>query len=275
MSDVPQKHKAATPVAETTTDSLQVVREKMQSRMVETVTRERELDEKKRKHVKEMQHLLLQIEKALDTCQRIFDTAEKQRDRLDPDTRRWIRSFRSVERLLQNILKAHRVSPDEQHRDTYIVEDGATDPLQVVRERMQSQLVKAAETKRDIHDQNLTQVNQMKGLLLQIVEVIDTCQRIFDAAQKQRDRLEQDTQRWIRSFRSVQRLLQNILKDHGVRAVKTLDFMFDPQWHTVVGTVIDKQHPDTYIVEEVSKGYLWGNNVLLRTADVIVVRNEG
>ncbi len=62
--------------------------------------------------------------------------------------------------------------------------------------------------------------------------------------------------------------LRDMLAGHGIRAIEA-DGAFDPNLHEAVGTVPSVEEPDGYIVNEVMRGYLWGD-VVLRAARVQV-----
>lgn len=160
----------------------------------------------------------------------------------------------------------------KEHKTETEASEGASENLTRVHEKLTDLLVMNAERKREVEDQAEGHRREMERLLQQLVEVLDTLEQVFAAASEQEETMDPITRRWVNSFRSVERLLQNILRQHGVVPIKTLDSMFDPAWHTIVDVVPDPSHPNEYIVEESSKGYLWRGNVL-RRAKVVAVRN--
>ena len=62
--------------------------------------------------------------------------------------------------------------------------------------------------------------------------------------------------------------LRDMLAGHGIRAIDA-DGPFDPNLHEAVSTVPSVEMPDGQIVNEVLRGYLWGD-VVLRAARVQV-----
>lgn len=114
--------------------------------------------------------------------------------------------------------------------------------------------------------------DELKQILLDVIEVDDAFERILKAAGDFEDKMERSTKRWIANFRAIRRQLQRVLSHHGVIEIETLDQTFDPRWHSVYELVRNPQESDETIVELVKRGYVWRNSVL-RRAEVVVVRN--
>lgn len=124
----------------------------------------------------------------------------------------------------------------------------------------------AAEAKRE-------EEKRLEKLLLEILDAIDGFERVFRAVQAKEGEVTKQMKIWLGNFRTIRRLLDNILDEQGVTPIVNVDQGFDPQWHKAAETVADPSRPDGTIAEEIRKGYLRGKNIL-RKSEVVVVRNE-
>ncbi len=145
--------------------------------------------------------------------------------------------------------------------------------LAAMQEGVRALIQRGAEAERALAEGQRRQEDELRRLLLEVVEVSDAFERLFATADEMGDRVDAATRRWLRNFQTVHRLLQRLLQRHGVAEVETLDGMFDPVWHTVAEVVSDPERPDGTIVKVLRKGYGWRNQVL-RPAEIIAVRNE-
>jgi molecular chaperone GrpE len=113
---------------------------------------------------------------------------------------------------------------------------------------------------------------EKKATLLQMVGVLDAFDRVFNniaAKEKDADKL---TKIWLGNFRSIRRLVESTLKESGVLKIEAPGGKAIPGFHTVVETVENPELENDTIVEELERGYLWGEEVL-RKASVKVVKN--
>ena len=65
----------------------------------------RELKDKEREHTNATQRLLLELLEVSDAFERVLQSAREQGDQLDPAAKRWINSFRTVDRLLGRAMR--------------------------------------------------------------------------------------------------------------------------------------------------------------------------
>jgi len=103
-----------------------------------------------------------------------------------------------------------------------------------------------------------------REILLRILEVVDS----FDRALEQASGLPESL---AEGFHVIRRQLRNILKVEGVTPMETLGQVFDPDLHEAVASVGDDKQTSGTIVAELSRGYLWQDE-LLRPAKVSVAR---
>jgi molecular chaperone GrpE len=114
---------------------------------------------------------------------------------------------------------------------------------------------------------------EMKSRLLGLVEVVDAFDRVFANIGAKENDADKQTKIWIGNFRSVRKRMEALLKEAGVSKIESLKDKATPGLHTVVETVEDPDAEDDIIVEELERGYLWGEEVL-RKASVKVVANK-
>jgi molecular chaperone GrpE len=101
-----------------------------------------------------------------------------------------------------------------------------------------------------------------REILLKILEVVDS----FDRALQQTSGLPESL---TEGFHVISRQLRSILNGEGVTPMETLGLAFDPELHEAVATVGDESQTSGTIVAELSRGYLWQDE-LLRPAKVSV-----
>jgi len=115
--------------------------------------------------------------------------------------------------------------------------------------------------------------DRTKKLLLSLLDIMDSFERVFDAVHNKPDLVTKQMKKWIANFRTIHRMLRQVLSDQGVTRIENLDQGFDPQWHKVLETVDDPAQEEGAITEEVKAGYVW-HGVILRKAEVMVVRHD-
>lgn len=133
-------------------------------------------------------------------------------------------------------------------------------------------LREAAELKLAASEAKRAEEKRIEKLLLQILDANDGFERVFRGVQSKEDQVTKQMKIWLGNFRTVRRLLENILEEHGVTPIQNLDQGFDPQWHKAAETIADASRAEGTIVEEIRRGYLRGKEIL-RKSDVVVVHN--
>ncbi len=109
--------------------------------------------------------------------------------------------------------------------------------------------------------------------LLETLDILDAFDRVFRNIHQKEDQITKQMKIWINNFRTVRRMLEKMLTEHGVTPILNLDGGFDPVWHRAIETVNDPSRPDGFIIEQARCGYLW-NGTTLRKAEVVIVRND-
>jgi molecular chaperone GrpE (heat shock protein) len=114
---------------------------------------------------------------------------------------------------------------------------------------------------------------QMKGFLLELVEVMDACDTYFASIQPREAEAEALAQTWLGYFRRVHRKLERALERFGVSRIRAADGKALPGYHTIEESRPAPGAEDDTILEESKKGYLWRGEVL-RKAIVVTARAE-
>ncbi len=140
---------------------------------------------------------------------------------------------------------------------------------QTLAQQLHSYKERLAEQKRDTERKMLMEILDVYDRLtagLQVLQNYRPVDALFNHSKKQ-------DIRFIKSLRegqqmSVQRLEQ-VLQSHQVRAIETQGKILDPQTMTAVATVSNEKLLQGMVVEELRKGFYYGDD-LLRLAEVKV-----
>ena len=103
-----------------------------------------------------------------------------------------------------------------------------------------------------------------REILLKILDVVDSFDRALEQTAGLPDSLAE-------GFQVISRQLQNILRGEGVTPMDTLGQAFDPELHEAIATVGVGSETSGTIVAELSRGYLWQDE-LLRPAKISVAQ---
>lgn len=104
-----------------------------------------------------------------------------------------------------------------------------------------------------------------KDLLTKLLGVKDNIERALHYGEN----AEIGTEGIIEGVRLTQYQLEQVLQQEGVQTIETHGKPFDPHLEEAVQSVNDPNVPDHTVVQEVRKGYTYGDEVL-RPAQVIV-----
>ncbi len=78
---------------------------------------------------------------------------------------------------------------------------------------------------------------------------------------------------WLEGVKLIQRKLVNLLESEGVKAVETVDAVFNPLEHEAVGTAETTEYPPGYVTQALRPGYRLHDRVI-QPAQVIVARES-
>lgn len=114
----------------------------------------------------------------------------------------------------------------------------------------------------------------VKRFLIELIEVVDAFENIFNRLAIKESTLNKETKILVNNFKTVYKLLMRALKSFNVSPIEiTIGEKINPYWHKVVETeeCLDKENET--IIKEIKRGYLWRGK-LLRTTEVSVVKNK-
>jgi molecular chaperone GrpE len=116
-----------------------------------------------------------------------------------------------------------------------------------------------ANFKRRQEDQLKLQRDMIKADVLQgVISALDDMDLAFQNVPQQ---LDGQLIGWVEGFRLVQRKLDRVLDDQGVRMINTTG-EFDPNLHEAVSYEESDEHAEGQIIAELRKGYQIGNRVI-------------
>ena len=102
----------------------------------------------------------------------------------------------------------------------------------------------------------------LRNFLVPLLDVIDDLERSLKAA-------ETEQSSFVDGVRAVRDKFLRVLDSQGVRPFQSVGQPFDPSQHEAVGTAPAEGHPQGTVVQEIQRGYRWGDD-LLRSARVVV-----
>jgi molecular chaperone GrpE len=102
----------------------------------------------------------------------------------------------------------------------------------------------------------------LRRFLLPLLDVIDDFDRFLNL-------VENETSPFIAGMRVVHGKLLKLLEVEGVRPFESVGQPFDPSIHEAVGTAPPGEYPPGTVVQEIRRGYRWGDE-LLRIPRVVV-----
>lgn len=105
-------------------------------------------------------------------------------------------------------------------------------------------------------------------LMTQLLPVLDDLQRAFVILPAELRNLT-----WIDGVALIERKLEMVLMQHGLKEIEALGKPFDPAQHQSILQEATTEHPDGYILAVLQKGYTFNDRVL-RPAMVKIARNE-
>ncbi len=105
-----------------------------------------------------------------------------------------------------------------------------------------------------------------------ILPILDSFDTIFNYAKNNHLESNETITNWVRTLESLYRRLFSALEKEGLVKIESQGRQLNLSVHEVVETREAPEKPDQLILEELLKGYQYGNRVL-RDAKVVVVKN--
>lgn len=139
-----------------------------------------------------------------------------------------------------------------------------------------------SELERDRRDRQQAHIQAQRDLLLGIIELRDRIEAGLRGVSRYRPgllvRADRRNARFLNSLSEGQeitlRRLDGLLNQHRVQAIEAIGSTLDPQCMRVHSVQHQPQYENGQVVEEISKGYRRGEDIL-RVAEVIVNKIEG
>jgi molecular chaperone GrpE len=127
-----------------------------------------------------------------------------------------------------------------------------------------------------------TRIEAQRGLLLELIELRDRIEAGLRGASRYRPnflaRVSRRNTRFLNSLSEGQeitlRRLDDLLRRYRVQPIETIGSALDPHSMRVHSVRHDPQYENGLVVEEISRGYRLGEDIL-RAAEVIVNKTEG
>ena len=103
-----------------------------------------------------------------------------------------------------------------------------------------------------------------REVILSLLNVLDDFERAYE-------HVEESPASVLEGLGVIHRRLRDLIASQGVTSFESVGEPFDPARHEAVGTVESDDQEEGTVVEEVNRGYRWGDD-LLRPARVRVAR---
>lgn len=76
---------------------------------------------------------------------------------------------------------------------------------------------------------------------------------------------DQTLKNWLYGFKMINSQIFNVLEQEGVKYIESVGKQFDPNLHQSIGFGLDESKEDGIILEEITKGYMYKDRVLVHS----------
>jgi len=94
-----------------------------------------------------------------------------------------------------------------------------------------------------------------REIILSLLEVLDGFDRAFQHVEKHQSSL-------FEGWQAIHRKLLGVLQAQGIAPFDSVGQAFDPELHEAIAAVAANGHPSGTVVDDVQRGYRWGEEVL-------------
>jgi len=94
-----------------------------------------------------------------------------------------------------------------------------------------------------------------REIILSLLEVLDGFDRAFQHAEKNQSSL-------FEGLQAIHRKLLGVLQAQGIAPFDSVGQAFNPELHEAIAAVAANGHPSGTVVDDVQRGYRWGDEVL-------------
>ena len=94
-----------------------------------------------------------------------------------------------------------------------------------------------------------------REIILSLLDVLDGFDRAFQHAEKNQSSL-------FEGLQAIHRKLLGVLQAQGIAPFDSVGQAFNPELHEAIAAVAANGHPSGTVVDDVERGYRWGDEVL-------------
>ena len=168
-------------------------------------------------------------------------------------------------------VEAEPIESQESHQGTGSSEAAPAQADSRERELQDRLLRQAAEfdnfrkrTRKELLD---SRTREREAVVREFLEILDNFERAFDAPGAEENA-------WLGGMRGVLLQFNSTLQRMGVKPIEALHQPYDPRLHEALGTAPNPELAEDIVCHVIQKGYLMGEETVLRPAKVMVVRNS-
>ena len=134
-----------------------------------------------------------------------------------------------------------------------------------------ARFLKAFDFTSEIEDKEREHQNQLREILISLVEVVDSFDRFFAFVSDKSDARSEKTQSWLNTLRLISAQVEKILTKSGLEQTTRVGQPVDPEKHEVVDVQETHDIESDTIIEILKRGYQW-NDEPFRYSQVVVAR---
>lgn len=110
-------------------------------------------------------------------------------------------------------------------------------------------------------------LREREAVVLDFLAILDNLERAFEIPGAEENA-------WLEGMRGVHRQFQGTLASLGVTEIEALSMPYNPHHHEALSTAPNPELENDTVIHVIQKGYVLNNEIILRPAKVVVVRNE-
>ena len=133
-------------------------------------------------------------------------------------------------------------------------------------------LITIKQLSNEIEKVKLSKKDQFKNLMLEIIEIIDTFERIESALNEKQLLSDETSFKVANRFKTVLKRMNRLLERNGVTKLTFPENKLILGYCKVIDTEPDAQKPNDTIIEVQKEGYIHGKE-LIRESEIVIVKN--
>jgi len=131
------------------------------------------------------------------------------------------------------------------------------------------QLLRAFDFASELSAREMEHRDRMRSLLLDLVNVLHGFDRLWKSFEPIQDVTPEKARHLVESCGVLKRHIEKVLNDAGVSSIQCLGAPLDPKMHSVMETRPTNDIQADTIVEEVSRGFTWHGELLVKALVVV------